>query len=264
MRTSNGAASFFKNLRKMICFSRSLKKAWFGRCICKKNQIYVFQNWRYRWLTFESRTIQTLIHRKYPQRIALGYIQGFLLSLEYRLGDVCLLGLGGAGVAHALTTLPEPPRCLAIEHNPTVIEMAKHYFFIESLSFLTVKQNDAYAFLEQTSLSFDHVWVDLFNSNTFPQHCNRDAFVTLCCSKLNRGGVLAVNFANFNQQKPLFHALKASFQQQMILCIFPDSSNIVALCLYENNIQDLVSKLQKSNQIKSFSWEKDWGYVASF
>lgn len=253
-----------KRPRKTTHLSRSFRKTWFGRCIYQKNQVYVFQNWFYRWLTFESKTIQTLIHRRDMKHVSLSYIRGFLLPIQYRKGNICLLGLGGAGLVHALGTLPEPPSCLAIEHDSTVIEIARAYFFIDQLNFLKIEEQDAYTFIEHTTLTFDHLWVDLFHSTTFPEHCNGVAFVKKCQSRLNSCGILAVNFADFSQQKPLFQALKASFEQAMVLVTFPDASNIVALCFNETNLQPFLSQLRENHALKSLSWQPGWGYVACF
>ena len=78
-------------------------KTFAGRCIyASPNGAKVYQNLRYRWLTLGSDAIQTLLHRYQPQHFGLNYVNQLTFAAKHTPGDSCLLGLGGAGVAHAL------------------------------------------------------------------------------------------------------------------------------------------------------------------
>ena len=239
-------------------------KARFGRCIYNKDNVYVFQNWLYRWLTFESMTIQTLIHRKHPERIELNYIDAIILAARYQPGKMCILGLGGAGIVHALAPFSQNTACLVIEHNPTVIDVAHQYFFLKQCDFLTIQENDAYAYLEANTTTFDHLLIDIFNATTFPEHCNTPAFVELCQKNLTPDGVLAVNFANITQQTKLLQYLKQYFPHRIVLISLPKTTNIVALCFNKAGLQPFITKISFSKRLKSLSWQPAWGYVACF
>ncbi len=239
-------------------------KARFSRCIYQKNQVYIFQNWRYRWLAFESMTIQTLIHRRRPERIELNYIEALILPARYRPGETCVLGLGGAGVMHALAPFYQDMPCLAIEQNPTVIEAAHAYFFLEKLNFLHVEQAEAYTYLASNNSKFDHLLVDIFNATTFPEHCNSFDFVALCQKNLKSGGVLAVNFANIQAQMPLVQALKQCFQREILFVSLPHTTNLIALCFYETGLQSFLLRLRADRRLHSLSWQPEWGHVACF
>lgn len=240
-------------------------KARFSRCIYHKSQVYIFQNWRYRWLAFESMTIQTLIHRRHPERIELNYIEALILAARDQPGETCVLGLGGAGVMHALAPFYQNNTpCLAIEHNPTVIEAAHAYFFLEKLAFLHIEEADAYTYLASNNTKFDHLLVDIFNATTFPEHCNSLDFVELCKKNLKPEGVLAVNFANIQAQMPLVRALKQCFAREILFISLPKTTNLVALCFYESGLQSFLIRLSTDPRLRSLSWQPEWGHVACF
>lgn len=239
-------------------------KVRFSQCIDHKNQVYVLQNWRYRWLAFESKTIQTLIHRKYPERIELSYIEPLTLPARYQPGATCLLGLGGAGVLHALAPFYGNLPQLAIEYNATVIELAEQYFFLNQLTSLNVIQADAYEYLEKSNEKFDHLLVDIFNATSFPEHCNSLEFVKRCQKNLTSGGVLAVNFADIGAQIKLIDALKTCFAQQLLFVSLPRTTNVVALCFHETGLQAFLQKLKTHGKLRALSWQPAWGHVACF
>jgi spermidine synthase len=238
-------------------------KARFSRQIYEEAGVYVFENWRYRWLAFDSMTIQTLIHRRHPERIELNYIEAMILPARLKPGPTCVLGLGGAGVMHALSPFYEQQICFAIEHNPAVIRAAHQCFFLDRLKFLSIQHADAYSYLQHQHRKFDHLLVDIFNAKTFPEHCNTLTFIQHCQNSLNAQGVLAVNFADFHAQAKLVDALKQCFAHQLLFITLPRTSNIVALCFSPGNLQPFLTQLRIHKKLRALSWQKNWGYVAN-
>ena len=112
-----------------------MKKNWktiFGKCIYQhpNNDIKVFDNYFYRWLTFSNPFIQTLISKTKPHESQLQYIHPLTLATRDNLGDTCILGLGGGGLVHFLQNANI--NITAVEVNKEVIEIANKYFFLKN------------------------------------------------------------------------------------------------------------------------------------
>lgn len=152
-----------------------------GRCIHHGlNGTKVEQNMVYRWLTLGSDAIQTLINRRHPERSGLKYIQPLTMAARAAPGLSCLLGLGGAGVAHALTPWFSDSQLDTVESSLAVIEIAEAYFMTDQINHLNIIHQDAFLFVQHTEAQYQHVMVDLFNAHAFPEHCNNADFFKHC------------------------------------------------------------------------------------
>lgn len=243
--------------RKNPVFNRwQYWKTYGGRCLDTLHQVFVCQNIRYRWLTFESHTLQTLIHRKHPHRIELAYIHGLIYAAKQQPGSQCLLGLGGGGVIHALAQHREQP-CIAIESNATVIHYAHQYFMLERLKSLTIEQTEAQFFLKTTAKRFDHIMVDLFHAHHFPPSCNDEAFILACLKCLDSNGTLAINFADLHSQEQLMNAMIRHCWPNLVWIKIPKTINIIGL-----SMPRVFSVLQKDKRIRQLMWDDHYGYIA--
>jgi len=234
-----------------------------GRCIYQSpDDSKVYQNAFYRWLTLGSDALQTLINRRHPQRPGLSYIKPMMLAVENQPGDSCLLGLGGAGVAHALSAIPGTSQIVAVESNQDVINTAKEYFMIDQVKNMSVIHQDANLFVQQSSTHYQHVLVDLFDAYSFPTHCNNYNFFYHCRRLLSPGGVLAINLANSHEQKPILHFLHGVFNRCTITIPVKGTANIVILAYNADSITPLLNKLQQNTPLKKLTWDATWGCIA--
>lgn len=236
-----------------------------GRCIHEtENGIKVYQNPIYRWLTLGSPALQTLINRRHLERPGLRYIDYLKIAACSKPGNVCLLGLGGAGIAHALAPYLGTSSLLAVEHDSHIIEVARDFFMSNSIKNMSVTHQDAEQFVQKTQEKFQHLIVDLYGAEAFPAHCNSAAFFESCKRLLVYEGVLAVNIANSSEHRPILHHIKAGFSLQTLLLPVKGTSNLIVLACKSPTIDPLLNLVKQNKALKKLTWDAQWGCVALF
>jgi spermidine synthase len=234
-----------------------------GHCIYQTvSGIKVYQNILYRWLTMGSSALQTLIHRKHLERPGLRYIHHLKVAACEQPGDCCLLGLGGAGIAHALAPYMGASKLIAVENNVEIITIANDYFMSNCINNLLICHQDAGQFVQLSKESFQHVIVDLYGANEFPAHCNTPEFFANCRSLLRMGGILAVNIANGSEHWPILQCIQASFPLCTILLPVKGTANMVVLACNGLSVDPLLEILKKKKALKKLSWSAQWGCIA--
>ena len=234
-----------------------------GRCIYQSpSGAKVYQNLRYRWLTFNSLAIQTLIHRRHPERAELRYIKQLSIAIRSQPADCCLLGLGGAGVAHLITPYLGSSKILAVESSAAVIDIANTYFMTDRLNNLSIIHQNAELFVQQCNTRFQHIMVDLFDSNSFPTQCNTDDFFQNCRRLLLPDGILALNIANLDEQWPVFQRINSHFHQRTVSLPVKGLSNMIVLACNSSSINPLLDLLKTNSCLKKLSWDPRWGCIA--
>ncbi|MDF1684549.1 MAG: hypothetical protein P1U36_07795 [Legionellaceae bacterium] len=239
-------------------------KAFAGRCIYHDSShdihLQVHQNMLYRWLTLGSDAIQTLVNRRHPERPGLSYIP--LLSLAARINPApsCLLGLGGAGVAHALSPYLGTHRLDAIENNHHIINICSRYFLTQHINNLNIIHQDAFSYVQNTPARYQHLMVDLFTATSFPENCNHVDFFGHCRRRLLPGGVLAVNLANRHEQAHIFSHIRTHFEHCTVSIPVKGTQNIIILAYKNSLIQPLLNMLE-THSAKQLTWDAHWGYV---
>jgi spermidine synthase len=238
-------------------------KTWAGRCIHQGfDEAKVYQNMNYRWLTLGSDALQTVIHRRHPERPILPYISPFTLAAQIIPGPSCLLGLGGAAAAHALNPYLNGFQLDAIEQSSDVIDIAHTYFMTSRIRHLNVIHQEAFSFLQHTTSRYQHLLVDLFNAHTFPTQCQNANFFEYCRNALMPEGVLAVNLANPDEQWPIFNWIRTHFQHSTITMPIHGTANLVVLAYRGASVNPLLSLLKENSRLKQLVWDAKWGYMA--
>ena len=239
-------------------------KTFAGRCIHQGlNGATVQQNLAYRWLMLGSNAIQTLINRRHPDRSGLPYIQPLTMAARAMPGSSCLLGLGGAGVAHALAPGFVGAPLDAIESSLEVIELADTYFMTGKINHLTVMHQDAFLYVQHTEKRYQHLMVDLFNAHSFPSHCNNVEFFEHCRRVLLPGGILAVNLANLHEQWPVFMHIRDQFPQCTVSVPVKGTANMVVLAYKGESIKPLLNMLKNQPFLRELVWDSSWGCIAN-
>lgn len=234
-----------------------------GRCIYQTSKgVCVYQNLNYRWLTFNSKAIQTIINRRHLEKAELKYIPQLGFAVREQPAPSCLLGLGGAAMAHFLAPYLNTVQLTAVEQDPEVIHIAEHYFMSKHLKNLLILQREASQFVHQHTLCYQHVLVDLFDAQHFPSVCNTVEFFANCRNLLLPKGILAVNLANPSEQWPIFQHIQSNFKQCTVSLPVRGTANLVILACKDTSITPLLSLFQKNPSIKKLSWDTKWGCVA--
>lgn len=240
-----------------------LWKTRFGfRIYSSQNGVHVFDNYYCRWFTFGNQTLQTVLYKRKPSKPALAYINALIVAARMDPGHCCLLGLGGGGVAHALSPFLKHYSMTAIDSNEEVIAVASQFFKIGSLSNLKIIKEDAYNFIINNSQYFKYVMVDLFGMESFPQHCYTKQFFLLIKEKLSKEGILSVNITNCQEQRFILFWLRELFNNSTLVIPIKNCSNLVILAGEKKGMVALIEYLKNQKKIKRFIWDSLWGPMA--
>lgn len=234
-----------------------------GRCIYQApNGAKVHQNIFFRWLTLGSDALQTLINRRAPEKPELGYIHPLALAVRKQPAECCLLGLGGAGVAHALATYLGDFKIIAVENNRDVINIASSYFMADKLKNLTVIEQDANLFVKQGLSRFQHLLVDLYESHAFPRQCNTMDFFINCKRLLLPDGIMALNITNIQEQWSLFNYVREIFSKRTVTLPVKGAANLIVLACNSSTAAPLLDLLTSCGDLKELKWDTRWGCIA--
>ena len=238
-------------------------KTFAGHCIyTSPNGAKVHQNYMYRWLTLGGDALHTLINRRHPEKPELGYIHQLGFAVREQPADCCLLGLGGAGIVHALAPYLKRSNILAVENNADIIEIANVYFKADSCKNLSVIYQDADRFVKDCEARYQHLIIDLFDSHSFPATCNTYDFFAHCHRMLLPDGILAVNLTHLQEQWPVFKHIRENFSERTVLLPVKGAANVVVLACKSPSVAPLLDILKTSRRLKELSWDALWGCVA--
>ena len=234
-----------------------------GHCIYEaSNGAKVHQNYFYRWLTFNSDCLQTLINRRNPEKPGLGYVHHLGFTVRNQPADSCLLGLGGAGIAHALAPYIHQSRLLAIENNADIIQIANTYFMTDRLKNLSIVNEDAIHFVQSTPVRYQHLMIDLFEADLFPANCSTPEFFGCCKEMLLPNGFLSLNLTNIKQQWTLYNEVRTAFNQRTVVLPVKGSSNMILVACNGPSIRPLLDLFKSSPFLKKLSWDPVLGCIA--
>ncbi|MCX7117229.1 MAG: fused MFS/spermidine synthase [Legionellales bacterium] len=239
-----------------------MRKTILGHCIYETSQgTKVLQNPLYRWLTLGSPAIQTLINRRHPERAEMKYLHHLSLSVRANPADCLLLGLGGAGIAHALKPFLSQLTLHAVEESSEIIDIAQSYFMSNTLPHLSIIHEDALTYVLQCKRQYQHVMVDLFDAHTLPKQCMTHEFFEHCTKILKPQGIIAVNLANRHEQMPVLLQLREHFKQSIVSMPVKGSANMVIIASKDPSVNGLLDLLRRDN-LKTLYWDPLWGCIA--
>jgi spermidine synthase len=226
-----------------------------------QNNLYIYENQIYRWLTLNSNMIQTLINKYQPHKPSLKYIKAITLGIKNVPKPSCLLGLGGGGLAHFIDHLNI--KLTTVEISNEVINLASKYFMINKLKNLDIINQDANLFVSNHFMQYHHLIIDIYNSDNFPSSCMNYDFFENCRLMLNTNGMLAINIAGVNEYLKAAKLLKHIFNNKIISIPIKNTANFIIYAINNNSIEPLITLFQSSKDIKSLIWSTEFGYIAS-
>ena len=125
-------------------------------------------------------------------------------------GKMLLIGLGGGSLAKQYAR--SYWKVDAVEIDPTVISFARRYFHLQ-LSDASVYEMDGRQFLISTKKTYDVILLDAFGSSSIPFHLVTKEVFGLISSRLNPGGILALNVETVGWNDPIVKTLTATLKQ---------------------------------------------------
>lgn len=112
---------------------------------------------------------------------------------KLKIDSVLLLGLGAGNVPRLLKDLQKNAKITAIEFDPEVLRLARKYFELDNLENLNVVLGDAFSYIENCTVTFDLIIVDLFVDEEVPAKASDPEFLKRLEAFLNPKGHLMMN-----------------------------------------------------------------------
>lgn len=237
-----------------------------GKCIYAtknaKHSIEVYENFSYRWLSFGSHYIQSIIHKRKPHKAILKYIPKYCLFTHQRDSNALLLGVGGGALSHRLHHCYPNLTLHAVDYDEEIIAISREFFKLNTISHLQLFHADAQHFIQQTNAHYTRIFIDLYTDYDYPSHCADQDFFAQCKQRLAHNGVLSLNIVNFKKQQCLLTTLKSVFNNQVVAMPIANCGNIVAHAAVGNPMLLHLQALRHSKQIKSIQWNQTLGLTA--
>ncbi|MGE0560801.1 MAG: fused MFS/spermidine synthase [Flavobacteriales bacterium] len=142
---------------------------------------------------------QTIMDKNNPEKSYWQYVD----LLTYNINSysdskqTLLLGLGGGTLYKQL--IKSGLEVDVVEIDQRIEDVAKQYFFIDKM--LNVVVDDARHYINTTTKKYDVIIYDLYHSETPPVHLMTSEAFSEIKQKLNKGGLLVVNFYGFLKDK---------------------------------------------------------------
>lgn len=182
----------------------------------------------------------------YPERLVFLYERLMLLALALveRPASVLLLGLGGGAMIRHLAAYLGDCEVTVVEHDASVIELARRYFHIDC----PVIEGDAQEFVADKRTAYDVVLADLYDGRGVERF--EATFWQDCARALRPGGCIAVNWAAFVDDRTAreeAQRLEAAIGRSFFVGPRALSENVVQLAPADARIGpgDLVSKWRR-------------------
>lgn len=246
---------------RKVYIMRTYFQTFAGRELYRSSNAVIQQNLSYRWLIFRDQTrIQTLIHRRHPSKAVMPYLKPFTWALRAQPGSTCVLGLGGGAVIHMAAPYLHHHPLTAVEASPEVIVLGRKYFGLNTFQPMTIVQQDAQAFMNETPDIYEHILVDLYSDTGFPATCAAPDFFLQCKQHLQPQGFLALNLVGIQQEFHILEQIKSVFNGATLCIPVPSSANLIVLATHSKST--LMALIESNSKLKAFVWDPLFGYMA--
>jgi len=179
-------------------------------------------------LHFDALATQSLMSRKDPDKLVLGYtrtMMGFLL-LHPTPARISMIGLGGGSLAKYCYRHLANTKVVVIEINPAVIALREQFQIPPDDERLEVVCADGAEYVANQNARPDVILVDGFLADGMPVQLGTADFYAACHARLADNGVLVANFLDSDPDIPLYlEEAGTAFGQSMSLSLAEDSAN---------------------------------------
>jgi spermidine synthase len=179
-------------------------------------------------LHFDALATQSLMSRKDPDKLVLGYtrtMMGFLL-LHPTPARISMIGLGGGSLAKYCYRHLANTKVVAIEINPEVIALREQFQIPADDERFEVVCADGAEYVANQDARPDVILVDGFLADGMPVQLGTADFYAACHARLADTGVLVANFLESDPDIPLYlEEASTAFGQSMSLSLAEDSAN---------------------------------------
>lgn len=228
---------------------------------CSSKVIYVYDNDRYRWLTFDNEYIQSIILKAKPHLPALKYLPQLCLNLNtnfYNINNQLLvLGAGGGAIEHYLKVFYPHIKLTMVELESTIIEIAKSYFNTSQ----PILQADAVNYIQNTTLDFKHVFIDIFIDKQLPKALQSIEFLECCQQKAHQS--LSINLVSENNEQieRAINLIRKVFDNRTLCLRVHGKNNVVIHAYNTKNYLEKIEQYYQDKLIPKPHWYSGLGLV---
>lgn len=142
------------------------------------------------WHYTESRT-----NLRDPADLPLMYSRAMTAAAMYpaRLESILMIGLGGGSISMYFARHLPDIRIDAVDIDPAVIDLAKHYFGIRETEKVRYHAADGRLFVAHAKEQYDLILLDAYDGGSVPSHLMTRDFYEIVKARLAPGGAVAAN-----------------------------------------------------------------------
>lgn len=115
------------------------------------------------------------------------------LALKPDAERTLVIGLGGGALPRRMRRDYPEISIDVVEIDPAVVQVARDYFFLVEDDRLKVTVADGREFITSTRVTYDHIIIDAFNSDSVPVQLTTEGFFRQVKDRLSSDGVMAFN-----------------------------------------------------------------------
>ncbi|UTA46470.1 hypothetical protein L1F30_09815 [Simiduia sp. 21SJ11W-1] len=188
--------------------------------------IFVYEQYGKRVLTFDERFEQSAMDLQHPQLPSHRYIRAMLLALALcePPGRALHLGLGGGALIRAMAAICPACEHTAVELRSSVKLIAEQYFLAPPLlpagTQLRIHCDDARRFVKTQAargIAYDMIFSDIYLAGGMDVHQRSERYLADCAQSLSPRGWLVLNYTQLPRfDDPSFKALGMHFNEVLI------------------------------------------------
>lgn len=194
----------------------------------------VLEDDRYRWIQNDDGTLQSLMDRGSPERLALPYTATMMAALLFvdRPRSALMLGLGGGSQAHFLRHHFADTHVAAWELDARIIDVARRRFGLrDDGDRLRIFNQDARVGVANDRFEADLMLLDLFGADGMPSWVRESDLHLHCRRRLAEGGVAAINLwvGADDEFLRVMDGVQRAYRGRTLVIPVPGSHNLVVL-----------------------------------
>lgn len=206
--------------------------------------IRVFDDGKFRTLSFAEGDEQTRLQLNAPHVLQHEYTQAMMLALlDQSPKRVCILGLGGGALLHALNKAISGLHVTAVELRQEIVDVANEFFRLPRSKKIEIITQDALEFIElNKSKKFDILFTDLYQHFGMDQRVATEHFISNAKKQIKESGMLVLNCWEEHQYH---HDLKECLKREFVSVSALDTGCGNWVVFATNAPHDLNGKQQK-------------------
>jgi spermidine synthase len=197
--------------------------------------VYISERFGVRTLHIGSDTVQSAMRLARPDDLELSYTRSMMAFLLFHDDprEVVMIGLGAGSLAKFIYKRMPRTRIVAVEINPHVVSVARHYFGLpEDDARLNVVVAEGSGWLAEAARRADVIMVDGYDAQSQVREVATQSFYRDCRRALNSGGVLVVNLWGGDRGfRSCVNRIAAAFDNRILCLPAGRPGNVVVLAM---------------------------------